>query len=123
MTLQVTLRRIPLGTTPAGTRVEVPFDGTATSPHWEGERAVTGVDHITIGTNGIARLDVHAVVSGDGEVVAYRGTGRGGGGSIAEGVVFETACDRLAWLNETVAIGTGRVDGDELTVDLYRLLP
>ena len=35
MTLNLTLRRLPIGTTPYGTRVEVPFEGVATSELWE----------------------------------------------------------------------------------------
>ena len=63
MSLRVTLRPLQIGRTPAGHRVEVPFEGVATSPHWEGEREVSGVDHITVGSNGISRLDVHTIIT------------------------------------------------------------
>jgi hypothetical protein len=121
MTLHLTLRRIPIGTTPFGTRLEVPFEGTATSGLWDGEREVYGVDHIAISTTGTARIDVHVIISGDDEVITYRGNGRGTAVGVREGVIFETASERLAWLNDTVAIGTGTVNGDDLLVELFRI--
>jgi len=121
MTLRVTLHPRQIGRTPAGHRVEVPFEGTATSPHWDGEREASGVDHITVGSNGISRLDVHTIVTEGDETIAYRGTGRGGPDGVLEGVVFETASERLAWMNEAVAVGVGTVDGRELTVDIFAI--
>jgi hypothetical protein len=121
MRLVVRLERRPIGTTPFGTRVEVPFEGVATSPHWDGERHVAGVDHITRGTDGTAAIDVHTVITGDDEVILYRGHGRGGVAGMREGVTFETASEPLAWLNTTVAVGVGSVDGTELTIELYEL--
>ena len=122
MTLTVTLRRIPIGATPYGERMEVPFEGTATSTLWEGEREVWGVDHITIGNTGTARIDVHTIIiMGGDEVITYRGTGRGLSIGVREGVIFETAIERLAWLNDTVAVGSGRLDGDRLTVEIFRI--
>ena len=41
MTLNRTLRRLPIGTTPYGTRVEVPFEGVATSELWEASERCT----------------------------------------------------------------------------------
>jgi hypothetical protein len=123
MTLVVELRRVPIGTPPWGERSEVFFEGTATSSCWDGTRAASGIDHITRGTNGIARIDVHVFVTDPGgdEVVAYRGHGRGGPDGVLEGVTFETASERLAWLNDTVAVGRATIDGSQLTVELYRV--
>jgi hypothetical protein len=124
MTVQVTLRPVPIGTTPWGERRETFFEGTATSSLWEGVRRVEGIDHITQGTNGVARLDVHAFITdpdGD-EVVTYRGHGRGGPSNPFEGVTFETGSERLAWLNGTLAVGAMSRDGDELTIHLHRVI-
>ena len=76
MTLELTLRVMPIGATPFGSRLEVPFEGTARSELWDGDR---------------------------------------------EGVMFETASERLAWLNDTVALGKGTPDGDHLQVELFRI--
>jgi hypothetical protein len=40
---------------------------------------------------------------------------------VREGVTFETASERLAWLNDTVAIGKGMLDGDRLRLELFRI--
>jgi hypothetical protein len=122
MRLVVTLHRTEVGATPAGQRREVTFDGVATSPHWDGDRVARGIDHIVVGSDGTSRLDVHTVIGDGDEVIAYRGTGRGGRRGILEGVVFETASERLAWMNAAVAVGIGTVNGAELTVDLFDIV-
>ncbi len=121
MTLIVTVRPVPVGTTPFTVRTEIPFDGVATSPHWTGERLVTGVDHLTTTRDGVAAIDVHTVVTGDDETILYRGHGRSGPAGLREGVTFETASERLGWLNHTVAIGVGALDGNQLTIELYQI--
>jgi Protein of unknown function (DUF3237) len=119
MILELTLRRIPIGATPYGARLEVPFEGTATSDLWDGTRDVYGIDHITLGTTGSARIDVHVIISGGDEVITYRGNGRGTALGVREGVIFETASERVAWLNDAVAVGKGTVDGEHLTIELF----
>lgn len=128
VTLDVELRRIPIGTPPWGARSEVFFVGSATSPHWDGAWDVTGVDHIARGVTGTARIDVHVVITepgagasddGDREVITYRGHGRGGPGGVIEGVTFETASERFGWLNESLAVGVATLDGDRLRVALH----
>jgi hypothetical protein len=121
ITLHVTLRRIPLGRTPTGDLTEVPFEGTATSPHWDGEWTVTGVDHITRGTDGVAHIDVHTVISNGDASLRYWGVGRGGPNGIREGITFQTSSERLAWMNSIVAVGRGVVTGDQLDVEIYLL--
>lgn len=123
ITLDVELRPVAIGTPPWGARSEVFFDGTATSRHWDGEWNVSGIDHIVSGTNAIARIDVHVFISdpSSDEVITYRGHGRGGPTGVVEGVTFETASERLSWLNEIVAVGRATLDGAHLTVELFRL--
>jgi hypothetical protein len=121
LVLELDLRMHPAGPTPYATRLEVPFEGTATSRLWEGERSAWGVDHITVSSAGTAEIDVHVMITGGDEVVVYRGHGRGTAIGVREGVTFETASERLAWLNDAVALGKGTLDGDHLTVELYLL--
>jgi hypothetical protein len=123
ITLQVRLRPVAIGTSAWGSREEVWFDGTATSPLWEGERAVSGIDHITVSSGGTYRIDVHVLITGDDEVVTYRGHGRATAVSLFEGVTFDTPSERLAWLNDAVAVGRGRLDGDDLTIELFVVTP
>lgn len=122
ITLTLLLRSTPVGRTPFGDRREVFFDGTATSSLWDGEWHADGVDHITVGDGGVVRIDVHVTMAGDGEVLTYRGHGRAGADGVVEGVTFETPTERLAALNTTVAVGRGSLDGDHLTIRLYRII-
>ena len=121
MTLRLALRRNDVGQTPFRNRTEVPFEGTATSPHWEGTWRVSGIDHITRGTRGTSSLDVHTVITNGDETVLYHAIGRGGPDGILEGVVFETSSERLAWLNEAVAVGRAELDGAELAIELFQI--
>lgn len=123
VTIEIVLRTTPVGRTPFGDRREVFFDGTATSTLWDGDWQVNGIDHITTGDGGVVRIDVHVTMTGDGEVVTYRGHGRAGAHGVVEGVTFETPSERLSELNTTVAVGRGALDGDRLTITLYRIIP
>ena len=74
MVLEIDLRMHPIGSTPFGTRLEVPFEGTATSRLWDGERSAWGTDHITISATGTAEIDVHVVIEGGDEVFVLAAT-------------------------------------------------
>ena len=117
-----------IGKTPAGTRIDFPFEGTATGPHWEGERPVRGVDYATVREDGNMNLDIRAVIGEKRESVSYRGSGV----SIAnpdrsadpkELVSFETANEDLAWLNDEVAVVFGHGEAGRLTLDFYLVRP
>lgn len=128
VTLEVVLDSTAVGQTPFGGRSEVFFEGTATSSLWDGQWAVKGVDHITVGDGGVVRIDVHVTLSGSGpdgadEVLTYRGHGRGGPDGVVEGVTFDTPTERLGELNTTVAVGRGALEENRLTIWLYRLVP
>lgn len=123
MTLQLTLHPNPIGATPFGTRTEIAFSGTATSTHWDGEWSASGIDHIRRSPDGIAQLDVHAVVTDGNHSIAYRGNGRSSPAGVLEGVTFETASETFDWLNASVGVGRGQVNGDQLTVELFILNP
>ena len=64
---------------------------------------------------------LRGVISGDDETILYRGHGRSGPDGLREGVTFQTASDRLGWLNHTVALGRGSLDGQELTIELFQV--
>lgn len=128
ITLELTLRPTIVGRTPFGDRQEVYFDGSARSELWDGDWAAEGVDHIVVGRGGVVRIDVHVTIAGSGpggerEVVTYRGHGRSGGAGVVEGVTFETSSERLGELDTTVAVGRGSLDGDRLSIALYRIRP
>jgi len=117
-----------IGQAPAGMRIDFPFEGVATSPHWEGERPVTGVDYATVRSDGNMALDIHGVIGEKREKVAYSATGV----SIAnpdktanpkELIVFETGNEDLAWLNDEVAVAFGSAGNGKLTLDVYLIRP
>ena len=51
-TIEAEMGRKIIGDTPAGMRIDFPFEGTATGPHWEGERPVSGIDYVTLRSDG-----------------------------------------------------------------------
>ena len=117
-----------IGKTPGGVRIDFPFEGTATSPHWDGERPVRGVDYATVRDDGNMNLDIRAVIGEKKEAVSYRGSGV----SIAnpdrsadpkELVSFETANEDLAWLNDEVAVVFGHGEAGKLTLEFYLVKP
>lgn len=116
-TIRATLQFTPIGRTGAGKRLDVPFDGVATSSHWEGERAVTGVDYVTVGDGGVQQLDIRARIGTGRDVVSYRGLGRGTADTgPQELLVFETANEALSFLNSAVAVAFGDLVGDQLHI-------
>lgn len=117
-----------IGATPAGTRIDFPFEGTATGPHWEGERPVKGIDYVTVRSDGNMDLDIYATVGEKRESVAYRGIGV----SIAnpdqsaeprELLTFQTGNEDLAWLNNEIGVAFGKGEAGKLTVEVYLVRP
>lgn len=120
-------RRI-IGATPSGMRIDFPFEGTATGPHWEGERPVTGVDYVTIRSDGNMELDIHATVGEKRDSVSYRGSGVSivnpdQSAEPRELLTFETGNEDLAWLNNEVGVAFGRGEAGKLTVEVYLARP
>lgn len=117
-----------IGNAPAGMRIDFPFRGVATSEHWEGERPVEGVDHVTVRADGNMVLDIRAVIGEKREKVSYKGIGV----SIAnedqtanpkELIVFETGNEDLAWLNDEVGVAFGLAGKGELAIEVYLVKP
>lgn len=113
-----------LGAGPGGMRIDFPFQGTATSPHWEGERTVRGVDYVTVRSDGNMILDIRGVVGEKKEAVSYRGIGV----SIAnpdrsadpkELITFATANEELAWLNDEIAVAFGHGEAGKLDLEIF----
>lgn len=117
-----------LGTGPEGMRIDFPFEGTATGPHWEGERPVKGVDYVIVGSDGNMKLDIRGVIGEKKEAVSYRGLGV----SIAnpdrsadpkELITFSTGNEELAWLNDEIAVAFGHGEAGKLTLEVYLVRP
>lgn len=112
-----------LGNMPAGTRIDFPFEGTAISTHWEGERPVRGVDYVTIRGDGNMSLEIRGTIGEKRDTVAYRATGvsivnEDKTASPQELITFETGNEELGWLNSVVGVGLGR-GSDQLALTIY----
>ena len=126
--VEATLAVNVIGRTPAGMRIDFPFEGTAISEHWDGERPVQGVDYVTVRGDGNMVLDVHATIGEKREQVSYTATGV----SIAnedqsadpkELIVFSTGNEDLAWLNDEVGVAFGHGAGGQISLGIYLIRP
>ena len=123
-TIKASLDMKVIGSVPSGMRIDFPFEGTATGPHWEGEMPVEGTDYVTVRGDGNMNLDVHARIGSGRGMVTYHASGI----SISidkstaepnELITFETANEDLAFLNTEIGVGLGRGEGPDLTLDIY----
>ena len=123
-TIEGTMRPRMVGRGPAGTRIDFPFEGTATGPHWEGERAVSGTDFAVVRGDGNMDLDIHGVIGEKRESVGYRATGvsvvqEDQSAEINELLTFHTGNEDLAWLNERIGVALGRGAEGKLSLKIY----
>ena len=117
-----------LGKMPQGARIDFPFEGTATSSHWEGQRPVRGVDYVTVRSDGHMDLDIRATIGQKRQTIAYRGTGVSIVKSQIEAmpqelITFQTGNEDLAWLNTVVAVGLGGGEGGMISLTIYIVRP
>lgn len=123
-TVKATMHSRVVGNGPSGMRVDFPFEGTATSPHWEGERPVKGVDYVTFRADGNMALDIHGVIGEKRESVGYTATGVSISVSKTEAhpkelITFHTGNEDLAWLNDEVAVALGKGLDGAIDLDIY----
>lgn len=113
-TITATLNFSPVGKVLSGMRLDARFTGTATSSHWEGERPVSGIDYVTVRSDGSMDLDVRGLIGTGADTVSYKAVGRSDADGAREAFVFETANEDLAWLNNAVGVAVGGADGADL---------
>ena len=127
-TIEAELGMNVIGKTPGGMRIDFPFKGTASGPHWEGERPVRGVDYVTVRSDGNMALDIHAVIGDKREAVSYQGAGvsivnADKSADPRELITFETGHEDLAWLNNEIGVAFGHGEGGNITVRVYLAKP
>jgi hypothetical protein len=127
-TITAEMGRNIIGNTPAGMRIDFPFQGTATGPHWEGQRPVNGIDFVTVRSDGNMDLDIRATVGEKRETVAYRGSGVSivnpdQSAEPRELLTFHTGNADLAWLNNEIGVAFGRGEAGKLSVEVYLVRP
>lgn len=113
-----------VGPVPSGTRIDIPFEGVATSSHWKGALPVHGIDYVTVRGDGHMNLDIRGRIGEGRGVVAYRAIGvsvaiERGVAEPQELLVFETANEDLAFLNERVGVAVGRGEGPTIELTVY----
>ncbi|HEX9762876.1 MAG TPA: DUF3237 family protein, partial [Acidimicrobiia bacterium] len=117
-----------IGATPAGMRIDFPFAGTATGPHWQGARPVSGVDYVTVRADGNMDLDIHGVIGEKREKVAYRAIGVSianpdGSARPKELLTFQTAIPELTWLNDEVGVAFGSGAAGKINLEIFLIKP
>lgn len=122
--IKASMRAQMLGNMPGGTRIDFPFEGTATSAHWEGERPVRGVDYVTVRSDGHMDLEIRGSIGEKRETVAYRATGVSLAVSPTQAhpqelITFQTGNPDLAWLNTVVGVGLGGGEAGALSLTIY----
>jgi hypothetical protein len=127
-TVEGSLGMSVIGKAPIGMRIDFPFEGTATSEHWDGERSVRGVDYATVRADGNMNLDIHATIGEKRESISYRATGvsiahEDRTASPKELITFETGNEELAWVNNEVAVAFGHGGGGKITLEIYLIRP
>jgi hypothetical protein len=127
-TIQAEMGRRIVGDTPAGLRIDFPFNGMAVGPHWEGERQVSGIDFVTMRSDGNMSLDIHATIGEKRDTVGYQGSGVSivspdGSAEPRELITFQTGNEDLAWLNNEVGVALGKGEAGKLTVEVFVVRP
>lgn len=123
-TVTATMAPRMLGKMPSGTRIDFPFEGTAVSPHWSGERPVKGVDYVTVREDGNMDLEIRGTIGEKRETVAYRAWGvsivkSASEASPQELIAFQTGNEDLGWLNTVIGIGLGQGLEGKLNLGIY----
>ncbi len=123
-TIEADMQMRVLGKSPAGMRIDFPFEGVATGPHWEGELPVRGVDYSTVRSDGNMDLDIRGVIGEKREAVAYRAYGVSTmnpdqSADINEIITFQTGNENLDWLNNRIGVAVGGGAAGKLKIDLF----
>ena len=123
-----TLRPRLIGETADGTRLDVEFEGDL-DPDGRLTGHLSAVNYLTIRSDGVQRLDVRGVITGpEGDAVSFKATGlavpvKEGVAKVRDVATYQTASDKLAWLNTTVGYLGGYADLNkgELRLSAYTL--
>jgi hypothetical protein len=131
-----------IGVLPQGRRRIIPIEGgTFEGPRIRGQVLPIGADWMLIRPDGVAVIDVRAILQTDDAALIYmRYSGYRHGPTdvmqaLADGkdvdpaayyfriaVILETGAEKYSWLNRIVAIGTGRRIPEGPIYDIYEVL-
>jgi hypothetical protein len=117
-----------IGPTADGTRLDVEFEGDL-DPGGRLSGHLRAVNYLTVRSDGVQRIDVRGTItSPDGDVVSFKAAGlatpaEGGVATVRDAAIYQTASERLAWLNQTMGFVGGHADlsKGELQLSAYTL--
>lgn len=110
---------IYFGDTPYGKRFDAYFEGEVTGPELFGK--MRGIDYILLRSDGIAELNVRAVLVTEDQVnISVRISGYGQGEELKDTQIrMVTGHEKYRWLMSKIIIGKGKSAGGELELDYY----
>lgn len=140
--MHVNLQAAQAITTPLGARMTfITTGGVIDGPRLRGEILPGGGDWLTLGADGVGRVDVRATLrTHDGALIHYESRGiikipADGLDRLAAGEVlpfdqtyvrttptFETSAEPYAWLSEVVAVGYNVLSPNHIDYRIYRVL-
>ncbi|MBN1382759.1 MAG: DUF3237 domain-containing protein [Deltaproteobacteria bacterium] len=110
---------IPFGETPLGRRIDAYFEGDITGQKLSGK--MRGIDYILIRSDGIAELNVRAVLVTDDKVnISVQISGYGHGEELKDTQIrISTGHEKYRWLMSKIIIGKGKMADGILELDYY----
>lgn len=110
---------IYFGDTPYGKRYDIYFEGTLTGEKLSGK--MHGVDYILERADGIAELNVRAVLITDDKVnISVEVSGFGHNGELRDTQIkMVTGHEKYRWLMSKIIIGKGKSSSKKLELDYY----
>ena len=110
---------IYFGETPFGKRYDVYFEGNLTGPKLSGR--MHGIDYILERADGVAELNVKAVIATDDNVnISVEISGYGCEGELKDTrIKMITGHEKYRWLMSKIIIGKGKSENNKLELDYY----
>ena len=111
--------RIPFGETPVGTRYDAYFEGDITGEKLSGK--MHGIDYILVRSDGIAELNVRAILVTDDKVnISVQISGYMQDGELKDTQIkMITGHEKYHWLMTKIIIGKGKSAEGKLELDYY----
>lgn len=115
-----------IGKIPQGNRqIFYAKGGTFEGPKLQGTALAGGGDWLLVRPDGVGEIDVRGTLqTDDGELIyaQYRGILNFQTGYFRTTPRFETSSEKYSWLNNIIAVGVGRSDGQKVHYDIYQIL-
>ena len=111
--------RIPFGETPVGTRYDAYFEGDIKGEKLSGK--MHGIDYILVRSDGIAELNVRAILVTDDKVnISVQISGYMQDGELKDTQIkMITGDEKYHWLMTKIIIGKGKSADGKLELDYY----